>query len=368
MTAFEWQTVEHQNEEISGRILCEVDEWSLVVLPEFDGDTDKVLCQRNGATIDEIPFGAANAADLTPDGTAIVADWIEYGERTDSEIHLFHLPDNTHRSFTVEYSSPLVAITPDASAFAITNYDGKVNIYDSTDFSLQAQHSVLFGDRLIPSTTPGDDDHIYLRARNEEPTLEYSIDLSGDICSLSNAAERIQYIESFTLENTTDWSVAVPELIQQYTEASTEYTRERVTNVFDDASLAHVSDDERLSSIIEVLEQAYNRFSDPHSKAVAVQLGDAHYRIGKEYRKQGQVSEFFKNLEIAEAYAEDALPWFAGKQLLAKIHRRQARVYKQRGDINAAKTHIGRVFELEEEFDVSLASDADKRLRSELEN
>ena len=368
MTSFEWKTVEYQGEENSGRLLSKNNGWSLVVFPEFDEDMDRLVCYQNESVIYEMTLGAPNAGDLTQDGTAIIADWIKYGQRTNSEIHILDLPSRTSRSFNVEYSSPLVAITPDGSTFAITNYDGYVNIYDSTNFSLQTQHSAQFGDRLIPVTKSGENNRIYLRARDEPPLIEYSISLSGEIQSLSDNAERIRYIESFDLDNTTDWTIAVTELCQQYKESSAEYVQERVAEVFDDASLAHISDSERLKTIIEVLERAREQLSEPHSKAVAAQLSDAHYRLGKEYRGQGQITEFFEHLEIAESYAEDVLPWFAGKKLLAKVNRRKARVYKQRGEIEAARRHINCIFKIEEKYDISLASDADERLRRELEN
>ncbi|SDF94971.1 hypothetical protein SAMN04488067_11189 [Halorubrum xinjiangense] len=368
MTSFEWKTVEYQGEETSGRLLSTSNGWSVIVFPDFDEDMDRLVCYQNESVVYEMTLGAPNAGDLTPDGTAIIADWIKYGQRTNSEIHLLDIPNRTSRSFNVEYSAPLVAITPDGTTFAITNYDGKVDIYDSTDFSLQAQHSALFGDRLIPVTKPGENDRVYLRARDEPPIIEYSIGLTGEIYSLSDDAKRIQYIESFDLDNTTDWGIAVPELCQQYTGASSDYVRKRVAEVFDDGSLAHVTDSKRLKSIIEVLEHAHEQFSDPHSKAVAAQLSDAHYRLGKEYRGQGQITEFFDHLGIAESYAEDVLPWFAGKKLLAKVNRRKARVYKQRGELEAARTHINRILEIEKEYDVSLTTDADDRLRHELKD
>ena len=366
MTSFEWKTVEYQGEETSGRLLSTSNEWSLIVFPEFDEDMDRLVCYQNGSAIYEMELGAPNAGDLTPDGTAIIADWIKYGQRTNSEIHLLDIPSRTSRSFNVEYSAPLVAITPDGSTLALTNYDGKVNIYDTTEFSLKSQHSALFGDRLVPVTKRGENNRVYLRARDEPPIIEYSIDLTGDIHSLSDDAKRIQYIESFDLDNTTDWNIAVPELCQQYTESSTEYVQKRVAEIFDDGSLAHITDSERLKTIIEVLEQAHGHFSDPHSKTVAALLSDAHYRLGKEYHGQGQITEFFDYLEIAESYAEDVLPWFAGKKLLAKVNRRKARVYEQRGELEAARTHINRIFEIQEEYDVSLTTDADERLRHKL--
>lgn len=368
MTSFEWKTVEYQGEEISGRLLSASNGWSLIVFPDFDEDMDRLVCYHNESVVYEMTLGAPNAGDITPDGTAIIADWIKYGQRTNSEVHLLDIPNRTSRSFNIEDSAPLVAITPDGTTFAITNYDGKVNIYGSTDFSLQAQHSALFGDRLIPVTKSGENNRIYLRARDEPPLIEYSISLSGEIQSMSDNAERIRYIESFNLDNTNDWSIAVTELCQQYTESSAEYVKQQVAEVFDDASLAHINDSERLKTIIEVLEQAHEQFSEPHSKAVAAQLSDAHYRFGKEYRGQGQITEFFDHLEIAESYAEDVLPWFAGKKLLAKINRRKARVYKQRGEIEAARKHVNCIFEIEERYDINLATGADQRLRRELEN
>jgi len=159
--------------------------------------------------------------------------------------------------------------------------------------------------------------------------------------------------------------VAMPELCQQYTDSSTEYVQKRVAEVFDDGPLAHITDSERLKTIIEVLEQAREEFSDP-SKAIAALLSDAHYRLAKEYRGQGQITEFFDHLGIAESYAKDALLWFAGKKLLAKVNRCKARVYKQRGELEAARTHINQIFEIQEEYDGSLTSDADERLRHEL--
>ncbi len=357
---------EYQGEDISGRLLSTSNEWSLVVFPEYDKNMDRLVCYQNESVIHEMTLGAPNAGDITPDGIATIADWIKYGKRTNSEIHLLDLPNRTSRSFKVEYSAPLVAITPDGSMLAITNYDGKVDIYDTSEFSLKSQHSALFGERLVPVTKLGENDRVYLRVRDEPPLIEYSIDLTGEICSMSDDAKSVQYVESFNLDNTTDWSVAVPELCQRYTESSTEYIQKRVAEVFDEGSLAHITNSERLKTIIKVLEQAHEQFSDPHYKAVAAQLSDSHYRLGNEYRNQGQITEFFDHLGVAESYAQDVLPWYVGKKLLVKINRRKARVYKQRGETEAARTHINRIFEIQKEYDVSLITDADERLRRKL--
>lgn len=366
MANLEWRTIEYDGESSRGRVLSTAGEWLLVVIPAPDEPRDTLVYLRDDRIVSTETYGAPSAGDVTPDGIAVIADWREFGQKTNTDIHLIDITGEEHQQFTVEHSSPLVAITSDGAALAVSSFDGMIRIYDAADFSARAHHSVLFGDRLVPSTNMGDTNRICLQSHDDAPPLKYSIDLSGEVQSTTDEVELIRYVESFELDHTTEWEDIIPELLERYDEAAVEYTKNQIANVIGNGSLAHISNSDRLDSIINALEAAHRRFNDEHRKLASKVLSDAHYRLGKARYQQGDATEFFTHLTAAESYAEEVLPWYDGKKLLAKIHRRKARIYENRGEIEEAKSNVNRIFELEQEYDVSLASKADERLRDGL--
>jgi hypothetical protein len=365
MASSTWRTITHQGQERNVRELTAEGDWCIAVAPQPDAPKDSVLILRGDSVIRTAEFGAPNAASVTANGVAVIADWIEFGAKTDSEIHVTALPDGESRSMTIPHSAPLVVITPDGSSIGISSYDGTVDIYETESLSLRSRHSVLFGDRLVPWTRSTHNQRIFLREKNDDK-LEYSIDLAGNVQSMSEAVEHIRYVESFDIDQTSDWDIAIPELVTQYQEADSDYIKNRIANTVGDASLAHIDEKNRLASIIDVLEDALTAFEGPHEKLAAAILSDAHYRFGKQCDTEGNNAAFVEHLDTAEIHAKTVLPWYDGKDLLAKIYRRRARFYKKRGDRRQARQNIERIFELEKEYDVSLATDADERLRTEL--
>jgi hypothetical protein len=368
MSGTEWRTIEHQGQPSKGRILRERGEWSIVVIPDQDKESDTVVYLKNDTVVSTEAYGAPNAGDVTVNGIAVIADWKVFGERTNTDIHLVDIEGDMHRTLTVEQSSPLVGISNNGEYIAVADYDEMVKIYEMTDLTRVGKHSVLFGDRIVPSAAPGAPDQFKLAGPNSEEDLYYLIDVNGDVQSTSEQIKDLRYIESFELDHSSDWNVAISELLEYYDNTENEYLKEQIPNVIGDGSLAKIKNISRLESIVDSLHVAHDRFPEPKNKLAAALISDAHYRIGREHEKEGDIDSFFENMDAAQSYAEVVLPWYDGKKLLAKIHRRLARVYKRRGDRPAARENVDRIFELEQEYDISLASDADERLREELAN
>jgi hypothetical protein len=364
MASPEWVTVEVGDESRQGKLLGEKAEWSVFCIPESDQSEDIVLFNRDEEVIKKETFGAPNSGDITADGTAVVADWREYGERTQTDIHVMNLTSGVHRSFELDQSSPLVSVSPGGNYIAMSGWDGIVRIYDTKTFTPRAQHSVLFGERLVPAFIT--DNRLQLSYPDQVETLEYTIDVEGRVQNASDLVDTLRYVESFELDSESDWTTVVPELTDLYRDNSNDYLCDRIANIIGEGSLSHISGEERLKLIIAVTEDSYNVFEDEHTKLVAQILADAHYRLAKTQRDTSGIDSFKQEIQLAESYATEVLPWYAGKQLLAKIYRRRARVHKQRNERSKAREEIDKLFALEEEYDVSLATDADRRLKQEL--
>jgi len=364
MSSLEWVAIEHAGESRRGKVLGEGDEWTLACIPDSEQSKDAVLFITGETIAREEAFDVPNSGDISINGTAVIADWREYGEQTQSDIHIIDQINETHESFEIDESSPLVSISPSGNCIAVSSWDETVRLYDVDTLSLQAKHSVLFGSRLVPAFVS--DTRLQLSCPDQTGDLEYVIDTEGVVQHRSEFVETLRYAESFELDHTSDWSTAVPELVDLYRDSSSDHLRNRIANIIGEGSLAHISDASRLESIIVVVENGYEVFEDEYVKLAAQILADAHYRLAKARRDTDGIEAFEQQMQHAGNYATEVLPWYAGKQLLAKIHRRKARVFKQRNQRAKARKEINQLFELENEYGVLLTRDADKRLRDEL--
>lgn len=366
MVETEWQTIDYKGESISAEVLARSNHKSLVVGILSDSPNNVIVYTDDGEQVYSKELGAPNSGDISEDGLFVFADWRVYGKRTDSDIILVDPSNGEHREFTVNHSAPLVAITRDGSKVILSSYDGYVRIYDADDFSLLSKHAILFGERLIPDTHETKPNQIRLHHHNEKSELQYTIDYSGNVHSMTNEVEEIRYIESFNLDQYTDWETALDELSEYYRNTSIQYVKDQISQIIGDGSLANVSSQQRLSSIINSLMSLYQQFEDDHRKSVSLILADAYYRQAKVAQSTGPMSEFFKYLDSAESYASEVRSWYDGKDLLARIHRRRARAYYQRGQRSEALSHINRLFNLDEQYEANLTTDYDDRLRDEL--
>lgn len=123
-----------------------------------------------------------------------------------------------------------------------------------------------------------------------------------------------------------------------------------------------------LEEALELLEEAYELAEDENEKKnVAQQLADTHWSLAKEIKsEEGDTDEWWSHLNQAKTYYTEILPWYDGKQGVAKVSRKQGKYHLNQGNEDTALELFQSIADLEEEYDVQLLTDADKRRIKEL--
>jgi len=120
------------------------------------------------------------------------------------------------------------------------------------------------------------------------------------------------------------------------------------------------SDSEDLEEAVERLEEAYELADDENDqKNVAQKLADTHWNLAKEAEKDSD--EWWQHLNQAKTYYTEVLPWYDGKQGVAKVSRKQGKYYLKQDKEESALEMFQSIADLEDEYDVQLLTDADKR-------
>lgn len=356
-----WESIRVNREELDVAVVAETGQWNVVADLDTEDDTT-LYFRKNESIVETLPLEEPRSVDLATDGTAIVADWIEFGTNTEAKLHLFNPAEGNHQTTTVSMSSPLVAISESADHFVVTGYSQIVRIYDGDSMSMIKSHTALYGERLVPLFDQMTQDIILSHEDPQEANLYYRIDTRGSIVYTTDGVEKLQYAQSFDLDKDSDWVSVIPELTGLYEQTTNEYAKQVIANVIGDASLAYLKDKSMLNTVIDTVSSAHGVFSDEHQKLSAKILSDAHYRLGKVRASEGYSSDAHEQWRVAQDYANTVLPWYDGKKMLSKIHRKRARNHKKQNRYTKAASHVERIFELENEYDVQLTKDADKRL------
>lgn len=258
-----------------------------------------------------------------------------------------------------------MAISPDSELIVIAGHDREIQIWERSPFQCVNQHNCEFEDRPVPVFNSNSE--VKLSHPRDEGELWYTIDPTGKIIERSEQAETLRYLNSFDLDYSSEWPAIVEELHEVWLDNNSAAIQRHIEEMFYDASLARVSDLNRLKGIVNALETIYRSADGNYERALSVILCDSHYRLAKAYRKeQNDIDSFFDHMERAENYGSKSDGWYRAKKLLAKVYRRRARVRKQRNDILGARSEVETLFELEERYGVNLTTDADVRLRDDL--
>lgn len=114
---------------------------------------------------------------------------------------------------------------------------------------------------------------------------------------------------------------------------------------------------------ISLLEDAYELADDENDKKPVVrQLADAHWNLSREIKKsEGDSDAWWSHLNEAKQYYMEILPWHDGKKGVAKTQRKQAKYHLNQGNEEMALNLLQNIADLEEEYDVQLLTDADKK-------
>jgi tetratricopeptide (TPR) repeat protein len=120
-----------------------------------------------------------------------------------------------------------------------------------------------------------------------------------------------------------------------------------------------------LEKALDLLEEAYDLAEEENEKKnVAQKLADTYWNLAKEIDKDSD--EWWQHLNQAKTYYTEILPWYDGKQGVAKVSRKQGKYYLNQEEEEAALEMFQNIADLEEEYDVQLLTDADERKLEEL--
>jgi len=120
------------------------------------------------------------------------------------------------------------------------------------------------------------------------------------------------------------------------------------------------SEKEDLEEALYLLEEAYDLAEgENEQRNVAQKLADTHWNLAK--NSENDSDEWWQHLNQAKTYYTEVLPWYDGKQGVAKVFRKQGKYYRQQDEEEAALEMFQNIAELEEEYDVQLLTDAGER-------
>lgn len=123
-----------------------------------------------------------------------------------------------------------------------------------------------------------------------------------------------------------------------------------------------------LEEALELLDEAYELANGEYEKKpVARELAETHWKLAKEiWKEEGDTDEWWANLNQAKMYYMEILPWHDGKKGVAKVQRKQAKYHLKKGNENMALELLQNIATMEDEYDVQLLTDHDKKTIKEL--
>lgn len=274
-----------------------------------------------------------NEVAVANDGTFSVVDWeFGWGGRDNNLSGTLHVFDEDDLLFDHGFEANLgpTSITQEGKYVAVSTFhpDCTTYIFDVKSRELTAQHENREGNKQDLEFKLHDDEPLLMLSDSSDEDPYYGIDLSGDIAWRSEKLERKMRIE---------------ELIDN-------------------------EDADSIETVIDELEEAYELSDDENEeKSIANKLADSHWKLAKEIKKEeGITNECWRHLNEAYAYYREILPWYDGKQGVAKIKRLQGKCYLKREEEESALSCFEEIQNLEEEYDVQLLTEADKRRLEEL--
>lgn len=114
---------------------------------------------------------------------------------------------------------------------------------------------------------------------------------------------------------------------------------------------------------IEFLQEAYELADGQYeARPIANKLADTHWNLSKSIRKEeGDTDDWWFHLNQAKQYYYEVVSWYDGRKGVAKVARKQAKYHLKEDEEEAALQLLQSISALEEEHDVQLLTDADKR-------
>lgn len=364
-----WTTVDHDGTTTDVKIAARAEPYAVGARwgTATDGDRLGLVALFHGTTpeyVADVP--EPRSVGVAATGRFVVADWIEYGESTDSRVFVVDPNGTVVFNEQLEYGAVLVDIDDTGTHLAVSTYESAVRIYDIEEGILVGLHPCAIADRPVVDFTSDDTTQIELREHDGSERL-YSITTEGTQFSEDSSGEIRRYINSFDPSGEADWLEAAEEFRTAYFDADTDELRQFIIEELSDHPLRNVTSERALKSIIDDLE-SWRAQTDrtSHQRALAIRLADAYYRLAKAVKTSTGGAQFWDHIDTAQEYAEAGLPWYEAKSMLAKTHRIQSRTHERRNEPHEARHHLDRIAELEQEYDISLLNAPDEKRLSDL--
>ena len=271
-----------------------------------------------------------NACAVANNGTVAVVDWNDWGDTLSGTFHVFN--ESGHRFVKHQFDSNIgpVAITPDGeyAATSTFNPDCSTYLFDVAAGAQLLRHENQHGNVQHVEFVDRNGSWM-LRLGTPEDDSAYGIDLGGHIVWKSQGLQRQARLE---------------ELLESSTEAD-------------------------LHEALDLLKEAMELASEDYEERnVAGQLAETHWKLSKTIKQEdGVTDEWWEHLNQAAQYYRQTLPRYDGKQGLAKVMRKQGKQHLNDGNEAAACDCFEEIAHLEDEYDVQLLTDADKRRLDELQ-
>ena len=297
---------------------------------EGDPVPGRVFCYEGNELRFTREIDRPNACAISNDGTVAIIDWtLDWGDELSGTFHVYN--KDGHRLLREEFDANLgpVAITPDGeyAATSTFNPDCTTYVFDVSSGQTILEHENQRGNVQALEFVDRDSDWM-LRLGQPGGDSSYGIDLGGHVVWKSEGLRESERFES---------------LLEQSQEADP-------TEALDLLNEA---------AILATEEYEYRN--------VTQRLADAHWnRANKIEEKEGKSPDWWMHLDESYENYKEILPRYDGKQGIAKVKRIQGKEHLNLDRPKEALECFEAIEELEQEYDVSLLTDADERRLAEL--
>jgi hypothetical protein len=298
--------------------------WTVAQGRSYEVDESRLFLYEN----DELRF--TEALETTQDSTVAdngVVAVIDGLEREELSGNLYVFDSSGERLLTHLFNANVAtcAISDDASyvAVATLNPECTTHIFNVERGEEALKHENLEGNKMNLEFRNNEDSLLLYLGDGTESESLYAINVEGDIAWKSDELQR----------------------------------KERLQNLMDS------SDTDDLEEALSLLNEAYELAAGKNEKKnVARKLADTHWQLSREIRREdGDTDSWWSHLNQAKEYYTEILPWYDGKQGVAKVSRKQGKYYLKQDQEEVALEMFQTIADLEDEYDVQLLTDADKR-------
>lgn len=330
-------------------------------------NTDGYVFAFRDKTVEQVHRVASpQSVGIANDGTYTVADWIAYGQSTPTILRVYHISDGELRfEHKREASAGLTAVSPDGEYVALCPYNSRSYIHDCPSGEQLTVHQNRLSDRQTPRFACQDGSvELQFIPESTEPDSHplYAISPDGSLQWTSDELETLEYYDTISLDQHTDWVSVLPSLCSEYKTTDDESVRQAIVEIFNEADLTEVSAN-GLETLTELLSGRFGIFeTDGHKRLVAATLGEAYYRLARMREDtMGTADSFWAAVENADNYYHESLPTYDGKEGLTKLRRLQAKIYRNRGNSEAAYACYNEIQRVADWADINVFSNADER-------